>query len=486
MSTTADASRALDGPCHAIVSGAIAPTSNKLALQFTLTGGAADGTVLYEDMVWPADADGRQAFRKSLVALGFDAAYLIKERTMEDVASDVEGRSCTLIVRTREGEDGKPTCVVEAIRPSQVAHSRPAASTMKVVSPFPIHSVADVIAEDYQFQWLIKGLWPQGSYGQIAGQEKTLKSWLTILIALCVASGRPLLDHFPVPHAKPVVVFTGEAGRHSWVYRLQHLAGMMGFTDDEVKALPITIVDVAGPIGDPSFMATYQAAIDSEPGLIILDPLYRYAGKVKEAGNVYEMGGLLGQLFEPTTARGISLIIVNHFNKAAGTNATLQSITQAGSRETADSWLLISHREMADVEEQSFKLKLNSGGRLGFGGEYDLDVELGPLNLDTLRHEGTPSFTLTTSTSRIEGPGKDPEAYGNRVVTLLTDEPWVYALTDIKKQLGGNSAEAGDILSAMLLSRIVPFEERCKDTHGRQRKRKVYAMAGTPPPEDTL
>ena len=74
----------------------------------------------------------------------------------------------------------------------------------------PIHSLAEIAADNFQLRWMIQNFWTQGAFGQLAGAEKTLKTYQAILVALAVASGRPLYGQFEVVTSGPVVYFTGE------------------------------------------------------------------------------------------------------------------------------------------------------------------------------------------------------------------------------------------------------------------------------------
>ena len=256
-----------------------------------------------------------------------------------------------------------------------------------------VYQLVDVITEDYQFGWLVEGWWPHPYYGQLAGAEKTLKSYVSTLLALAIASGRPFLGSFPVRTSGPVLVFTGEGSRHLWRRRAEHLAAGMNMTPDEVRALPIRLIDDVAQIKSKRFQRTLDKQLnrDPKPVLVIVDPLYAYHGSKANAGNLHEVADVLDAVGCPAEQADVSLIIVNHFTKAAREELSLSSITWAGAREWSGAWCLMKHAKAPDLEKQQASLDILTGSREGNGDMWRLDVNLGPLDRQTLRHQGLPS-----------------------------------------------------------------------------------------------
>src|SRR6266850_4723027 len=58
--------------------------------------------------------------------------------------------------------------------------------------------------------WLIEGLWGAGAVGLIGGAPKSCKSWLSLEMALAVASGRPCLGRYEVPSPGPALLYAAE------------------------------------------------------------------------------------------------------------------------------------------------------------------------------------------------------------------------------------------------------------------------------------
>ena len=270
------------------------------------------------------------------------------------------------------------------------------------------HMLADVLNEDKHFEWLVRGIWTCDGFGEIAGAEKTLKSYLSTLLAISTASAEPFLGRFPVVRPGPVVWFTGEGSRHLATCRLRHLVEMYEYPDDVIGACVsrIAIIEETAPILSERFMNTLQHWLSHKPVLVIIDPLYSYFGGDAEASNVYSAAEVLQALSGPTVAADCALVVVNHTRKVADAHwPSLTDITQAGHREWVANWIMVHHTEPPDLAEQSFRLGLEVGSREGFGGRYVTDLNLGALDEDG-NHQGTPTvavedYTETSAESKI-------------------------------------------------------------------------------------
>lgn len=257
-----------------------------------------------------------------------------------------------------------------------------------------VHNVADVLAEPDTLGWAVEGWWPQPSYGNVAGPEKSLKSYMTTLVALSVASGQPFLGVAPVQQG-PVVVFSGEGSRQLWARRARHLARGMGIDSTELAGLPIRITDQSAPMLSPKLLGTLDDELSRGPALVIIDPLYAYHGADREASNIHQAAEVLNAASDRTQSAGASLMIVNHFNKTGAKNLSLSSITQAGGREWSDSWWLLGHVEPPDLAAQRYTLEVRVGSRQWGGASYTVGIDLTPFDRRTFTHVGTPSWYVT-------------------------------------------------------------------------------------------
>jgi hypothetical protein len=336
------------------------------------------------------------------------------------------------------------------------------------------YSLADVARsmEGERIDWLIKGVWLTGGYGMVAGAEKTLKSYLTILFALSVASGRAIRPEWEVNKARPVLVFTGEGGRKLWLRRARHLGSVLNLSRADVDALPVVIIDGIQPLSSQAFESTLTAQIAGTPelGLVIIDPFYSYQGEdAAQAGNVMVAGQKLARLNSLVTEHGIALMIVNHFTKAGAGVLSLSSITQAGPREWSDTWVLLGHRKTPDVERGEFHMRMVVGSRQGFGRDLDVSWHIGRFNEDTLEHEGEPSFSVGTNQpaeSRFS-----PMA--QKVLQFIVDNdkseglPLSRGGIAVVKELGGSKGAREKGLNELIAAGLVTVEEYKNPANGR-------------------
>lgn len=255
-------------------------------------------------------------------------------------------------------------------------------------------------------QWLIRGVWPLGSYGPFGGSKKTLKTYIASILALAVASGRPAFnnDEWSVPEARPVIYYGGEGGRRMHQARLQRIARDV-YGIDDISTLPFYLVTDIGPFDKPEFwktldrnIAQINSAQDRDVALVVLDSLYNYHPADIEVSNLYERGRLLGALSAPLIERGVSLWLVDHFNKT-GSGIDLDRLAQSGMSAWADSWLLFEHATEPDVGSGKFAISTGLGSRQWGGEEWTLHIDIGPFDkeasgyLTAMKVEAEPGIT---------------------------------------------------------------------------------------------
>lgn len=120
-------------------------------------------------------------------------------------------------------------------------------------------------------RWLVENLWIAGGVGFIAGEPKTRKSFLSLAMAIAVASGRKLLQRFQARRA-PVVMFNAEDRQAETRRRLERMCIAEGVC---LSDLEIYLVDVHGlRLTDAAQMRALDATVGRiKPGLVVLDPL---------------------------------------------------------------------------------------------------------------------------------------------------------------------------------------------------------------------
>jgi hypothetical protein len=340
-------------------------------------------------------------------------------------------------------------------------------------------TMPDLLAEPTDFEWLVKGLLANPTYGQAAGEMKTLKSYVTGFIEVGLASGLPIFDRFVPAAARPVVAYVGEGGRALWTRRISRICSAMGTNPAELDLHPA--FDVA-PVSSVKFQESLRRDLDEiEPGLLTLDPLYTYHGTATRAADLHQEGALLNQLSAPCMDAGASLLVVNHMNQT-GSGMSLKRITMAGSGEWADSWMLLAHREDPDVDAGLFRLTLDIGSRQWGGTTWDLDLDIGRFDEDTGSHDGEITWDICRASPTSSAADK-ATATANRtekaILDVLVDCPWEKTRSAIKELVGGGRETFDRAFDDLAKRDVIAHDMRGREESGTTKKRLVWGLTPT-------
>lgn len=294
---------------------------------------------------------------------------------------------------------GLPTYIDATAMDAYVAGERARAAAVRAVTQagggdglFRRWTMAELSEADLTLRWMVRSFLIDPTYGQIAGELKTLKSYLATLLMASVASGERFLGRFEVERPGPVLTYVGEGGLVPFTRRMGRVASALGVP---LRSLDVHPTFDVSPVQSDRFAQSLERDFDEvNPSLFLIDPLYTYHGTTTSASNLHEEGALLSALSAPAMARGTSLMIVNHFNQT-GSGSGLKRITMAGSGEWADSWVLLSHRDVPRVAEGRFFLSLDVGSRQWGGHQWDLDLSIGRLDAETGTHDGEITWELS-------------------------------------------------------------------------------------------
>lgn len=327
-------------------------------------------------------------------------------------------------------------------------------------------------------RWLAKGLLTEATYGPVAGERKSLKSWTSTAIAVAVAAGLPVFGEFAVPRARPVVCYVGEGGRHMFQRRLRGVAEAYGVA---VADLPLVAYFDVAPLASAAFQESLAADLDDlSPGLVIVDPLYAFHGTDTNSSDLYARGALLTAASAPVVAAGATLLINDHFNKT-GTGTDLGRISQAGMGEWADSWLLLSHRADPDVAAGDFQLQLEVGSRQWGGRTFDLDMSVGEYDHDTGEHVGSFGYTVARSDPNAAKVLKASAAQNRAerdLLDVLRDEPFQHTKTSAITTVGGKAETARAAWDSLRSQRkVVSRAETVENERGHRNRREVWDVA---------
>jgi hypothetical protein len=247
---------------------------------------------------------------------------------------------------------------------------------------FPLVTCATLDAEDYTPRPIITDCLYAGHPAIIGGMFKTLKTLTSVDAAISIASGRPFLNHFTVPEPLRVVYFTGEGGPSMMQEYGRRVAASKGLRLSDVQDLRwcFTIPKLES-LPDLDAIQRIHDATAAE--VMIFDNLM-LALSGDEAGNVFKMGQILGNVIRICNERVITPGFIHHFKRTRPdpyAPGDLSDLSQAGPAEIAGQWWFLIRRERFDPENPGeHRLSLTIGGRLGHGCLHALDVHEGRLS----------------------------------------------------------------------------------------------------------
>jgi hypothetical protein len=181
------------------------------------------------------------------------------------------------------------------------------------LQPLPVTRLAKLTFPETVDDWLIEGLWGGEAVGCIGGTPKAGKTWLSLEMALAVASGKPCLGRFAVKTPGPVLLYCAEDGPRAVQQRVAGLAKARGV---DFAKLAIGWIGASGiSLDDPHDQRRLAMTVaQMKPKLLILDPLVRlHRGDENSAGDIADVLGFLRDLQrEYHTA----VILVHHVRKS--------------------------------------------------------------------------------------------------------------------------------------------------------------------------
>lgn len=175
--------------------------------------------------------------------------------------------------------------------------------------------------------WLVRDWWLRKSHGIVAGEPKTMKSTITLDLAMSVATGKPLWGKFPVEDQGPVVVVQNENA--DWIQkdRLEKLAaskgivgraGVVGPGRLEIRWPPEVPLYSLNNVGFSFDVTEHREALENfltevRPTLVIFDPLYlMFQGDVNSAK---ELQPALQWLMALRNELRTAVMLIHHWNK---------------------------------------------------------------------------------------------------------------------------------------------------------------------------
>lgn len=240
---------------------------------------------------------------------------------------------------------------------------------------------AELAAAEYALEYLIDGLLVRGQPGIIAGPKKTLKTNLSIDLALSLAEGGLFLGRFNVPGAVRVGVMSGESGAATIQETARRIATTKGRPLSQYENA-VWCFDVP-QLGHAEHMAALAEFIaEHQLEVLILDPTYlMMLGLGDDAGNLFVVGRFLKSLGELSQKTGCTPLLCHHLRKTRSEPyepPELEEIAWAGFQEFVRQWMLLGRRRKYDPADGGHhELWMTVGGSAGHSGLWAVNIDEG-------------------------------------------------------------------------------------------------------------
>ncbi len=193
--------------------------------------------------------------------------------------------------------------------------------------PLPIISAGQLLDTYRELRPpVIEGLLRAGETMNVIAPSKVGKSWLTLDLALAVATGRAWLDTFATT-AGPVLVIDNELHAETIAHRVRRMA--------EARAVSLDILDervfvlsLRGRMKDLPRLATALRSVErGRFAFVVLDAFYRVVPRGTDENSNADLTDLYNRLDAIAEAMGVAFGIVHHASKG---DQSAKAVTDVG------------------------------------------------------------------------------------------------------------------------------------------------------------
>lgn len=243
---------------------------------------------------------------------------------------------------------------------------------------YPILTCAELDSGNYNRDFLIADVLVAREPAILAGAKKSLKTSISIDLALSLATATDFLGRFPVKRSCRVLVMSGESGAATLQETARRIARSKGV---ELPSVDKLLWSEALPqFGDPKHLVALDRMLQAQAiEVLVCDPAYLAMGNM-DPRDLFDVGSRLRAINDVCQAHGTTLILNHHCRKGQKNQfdvPQLEEIAFAGFQEWARQWLLLGRQERYEPGTGRHRLWLSVGGSAGHNGLYGLDIDEG-------------------------------------------------------------------------------------------------------------
>lgn len=248
------------------------------------------------------------------------------------------------------GVHSPPTTDAASV-PSPGPSQAPAANVSALdLLPRPVY-VGDLVDSHPRLRPpVIHGLLREGETMNVIAAPKTGKSWLTLDLAIAVATGSPWLDRYATaPQGADVLIIDNELHPETSASRIPKVAKARNVGMHEI-ARRIAIDNLRGRLRSIFDLAPYFAAI--EPGqfkVIVLDAFYRFMPIGGDENDNGTMSSIYNYIDAFADRLGCCFVLIHHSTKGS---QSAKSVTDVGAGAGAQSRAADTHLVLRPHEEE--------------------------------------------------------------------------------------------------------------------------------------
>ncbi|MEL6499748.1 MAG: AAA family ATPase [Planctomycetota bacterium] len=195
---------------------------------------------------------------------------------------------------------------------------------------------------------VIHGLLREGETMNVIASPKTGKSWLTLDLAIAVATGRDWLGRYKTVSGD-VLIIDNELHRETSAHRIPRVADARGVAMREIAGR-ILVDNLRGRLQDIFTLGPYFEAI--EPGrykVIVLDAFYRFMPAGGDENDNGTMANIYNRIDSFADRLGCCFVLIHHSTKGSQSG---KSVTDVGAGAGAQSRATDTHLVLRPHEEE--------------------------------------------------------------------------------------------------------------------------------------
>lgn len=241
--------------------------------------------------------------------------------------------------------------------------------------PFQRITAAELATGKFDLTYLIDGVLVKDQPAGLVAPKKSLKTNISIDLAVSLATGGRFLGYYNVPEPKRMAMFSGESGMAT----IQETAlRVCKAANVELANTGIIFCETVPRFGDPVNMEAFRRFLDADGiEVVIIDPVYLCLPCDINPANLFDIGRLLRSVSDVCREAGATPVLVHHLKKTVANPyipGQLEDIGWAGFQEFFRQWLLINRREAYEPGSGMHRLWLSTGGSAGHSSLVGLDV----------------------------------------------------------------------------------------------------------------